>query len=328
MARKQCQVCGQPATVRVEANLNGRNSTMLLCDDHYRQLVRQQKRTVSPLEACSARAAACSRTSSAVTSSASAKTRRQLPPIPMTWSMPRLASPPPQVRVRRAVAAVGWPAASANSRKPCCRRPPNTLPNLAAPRWIPNICCWRWPTATWSRPSWVSFKIKVDDLKRQIESEAKRGDKPFEGEIGVSPRVKDALSRAFVASNELGHSYVGPEHFLIVWPRKAKGWPPTAAPLRPDAAGAAPTGQQGGRKAPRMAALRRRPTRQNSTSTRATDQDGARRQARPGDRPRAGDRNHHRGAGPAQEEQPGADRRAGCGQDRHRRRAGAAHGGG
>lgn len=51
MARKQCQVCGQPATVRVEANLNGRHSTMLLCDDHYRQLVRQQKRTVSPLEA-------------------------------------------------------------------------------------------------------------------------------------------------------------------------------------------------------------------------------------------------------------------------------------
>ncbi|WP_322872833.1 Clp protease N-terminal domain-containing protein, partial [Acinetobacter baumannii] len=28
-----------------------RHSTMLLCDDHYRQLVRQQKRTVSPLEA-------------------------------------------------------------------------------------------------------------------------------------------------------------------------------------------------------------------------------------------------------------------------------------
>ena len=51
MARKQCRVCGQPATVRVETNLNGRHSTMPLCDDHYRQLVRQQKRTVSPLEA-------------------------------------------------------------------------------------------------------------------------------------------------------------------------------------------------------------------------------------------------------------------------------------
>jgi hypothetical protein len=39
------------------------------------------------------------------------------------------------------------------------------------------------------------FKIKVDDLKRQIESEAKRGDKPFEGEIGVSPgsRTRSAV---------------------------------------------------------------------------------------------------------------------------------------
>lgn len=67
------------------------------------------------------------------------------------------------------------------------------------------------------------FKIKVDDLKRQIESEAKRGDKPFEGEIGVSPRVKDALSRAFVTSNELGHSYVGPEHFLVGLAEEGEG---------------------------------------------------------------------------------------------------------
>lgn len=51
MAKKQCQVCGQPATARVETSLNGRYTTMLLCDEHYRQLVRQQKRTISPLEA-------------------------------------------------------------------------------------------------------------------------------------------------------------------------------------------------------------------------------------------------------------------------------------
>ena len=48
-------------------------------------------------------------------------------------------------------------------------------------------------------------------------------------------------------------------------------------------------------------------------------------QARPGDRPRQGDRDHDRGPGPAQEEQPGADRRAGRRQDRHRRGPGAAH---
>lgn len=50
-------VCGQPATVRVEANLNGRHSTMLLCDDHYRQLVRQQSAPFRRWKPCSARAA-------------------------------------------------------------------------------------------------------------------------------------------------------------------------------------------------------------------------------------------------------------------------------
>ena len=64
------------------------------------------------------------------------------------------------------------------------------------------------------------FKVSADDLRDQIEREARRGeDKGAEpagaGEIGVSPRVKDALSRAFAASRDLGHSYVGPEHLLI-----------------------------------------------------------------------------------------------------------------
>ena len=98
---------------------------------------------------CSARAAACSRTSSTVTSFASATPRRRWPPIPMTWSMPRSASPPPQVQVRRAVAAVGSPAVSANSPRPYCRRPPDTLQSSGAPKSIPNTCCWRYPTAMW-----------------------------------------------------------------------------------------------------------------------------------------------------------------------------------
>ena len=61
------------------------------------------------------------------------------------------------------------------------------------------------------------FKVSVDDLRRQIEQEAPRGKTKMEegGEIGVTPRVKSALGHAFAASRELGHSYVGPEHFLI-----------------------------------------------------------------------------------------------------------------
>jgi ATP-dependent Clp protease ATP-binding subunit ClpC len=61
------------------------------------------------------------------------------------------------------------------------------------------------------------FKVSVDDLRRQLEQDTPRRDAEAseDGEIGVTPRVKSALGRAFAASRELGHSYVGPEHFLI-----------------------------------------------------------------------------------------------------------------
>jgi ATP-dependent Clp protease ATP-binding subunit ClpC len=66
------------------------------------------------------------------------------------------------------------------------------------------------------------FKVSVDELRQQLEGEDHRpnaGDYKQEAgngtEIGVSPRVKDALSRAFAVSRELGHGYVGPEHLLV-----------------------------------------------------------------------------------------------------------------
>ncbi|TGR03167.1 ATP-dependent Clp protease ATP-binding subunit [Mesorhizobium sp. M4B.F.Ca.ET.190.01.1.1] len=61
------------------------------------------------------------------------------------------------------------------------------------------------------------FKVSLDDLRRELDEAAPRGDtKPDEsGEIGVTPRMKSALGHAFTASHELGHSYVGPEHLLI-----------------------------------------------------------------------------------------------------------------
>ncbi|MCX8104124.1 MAG: Clp protease ClpC, partial [Candidatus Bipolaricaulota bacterium] len=62
-------------------------------------------------------------------------------------------------------------------------------------------------------------KISPQDIKGYIEHNAPKG--TFKAEKGqtvrlsVSPRVKSALELAFVASRELGHSYVGPEHLLI-----------------------------------------------------------------------------------------------------------------
>ncbi len=56
-----------------------------------------------------------------------------------------------------------------------------------------------------------------------------------------------------------------------------------------------------------------------------SDRTGAARQAGPGDRARRGDSPRDPGAEPADQKQSCADRRAGRGQDGHRRRAGAAH---
>jgi len=60
------------------------------------------------------------------------------------------------------------------------------------------------------------FKVDAGELKREIKAESKQGDStPENGEINISPRVKDALTRGMVASNQFGHSYIGPEHLLI-----------------------------------------------------------------------------------------------------------------
>ena len=63
------------------------------------------------------------------------------------------------------------------------------------------------------------YKLSEADLRSNIDENAPRGEREAEkGEtprIGVSPRAKSALEQAMIASRELGHSYVGPEHILI-----------------------------------------------------------------------------------------------------------------
>jgi ATP-dependent Clp protease ATP-binding subunit ClpC len=62
------------------------------------------------------------------------------------------------------------------------------------------------------------FKLSPKELKDHIESAAdkdRKREEPKTEEIGISPRVKSALQLAVAASQDLGHSYVGPEHLLI-----------------------------------------------------------------------------------------------------------------
>ena len=71
------------------------------------------------------------------------------------------------------------------------------------------------------------FRLNPDDLRTHIDQNAPNGtgetNEDLEN-IGVSPRVKSALERAFAASRELGHSYVGPEHLLIGLAEEGEGF--------------------------------------------------------------------------------------------------------
>ena len=63
------------------------------------------------------------------------------------------------------------------------------------------------------------FKVNPDDVKKYIDANTPKGAKEVkEGEtpqLYISPRVKNVFELAFRASQELGHSYVGPEHLLV-----------------------------------------------------------------------------------------------------------------
>ena len=69
------------------------------------------------------------------------------------------------------------------------------------------------------------FKVSVDELRRQLDEESPRGKASEEEprEIGVSPRVKNAIGRAMAISRDMGHSYVGPEHLLIGLAEEGEG---------------------------------------------------------------------------------------------------------
>jgi ATP-dependent Clp protease ATP-binding subunit ClpC len=61
------------------------------------------------------------------------------------------------------------------------------------------------------------LKVSGADLQAYIDQHALKEEaatRRTDGAIAVSPRLKSALERAFMASREFGHSYVGPEHML------------------------------------------------------------------------------------------------------------------
>ena len=143
-------------------------------------------------------------------------------------------------------------------------------------------------------------------------------------------RRRDACAcstRPSRSPQKAGDSYVTVERLLLALAlathhRRGQG-ARQGRGVKPEALNAAINELRGGRTAD--TAGRRGPLRRAQEIRPRPHPGGARRQARPGDRPRRGDPPHHPDPRPPHQEQSGADRRARRRQDRDRRGPRAAH---
>ena len=229
MANGACDICGRPATARVRASVNGRVQNMELCDQHYSEMARRSGRSASPLESLFGR-------------------RSLLDEFFGESGFGSLFGDSP---LRGGAlgsmgdgddAVVDATFGEGAPRRGSRRGGGRTIADRLSEQGNKLLQDAAQKAGEFGRSEvdtehlllaltssdvvktiLEQFKVDVDDLRRQIDKEAKRGDAKTEGEIGVSPRLKDALNRAFIASNELGHSYVGPEHLLIGLAEEGEG---------------------------------------------------------------------------------------------------------
>ena len=214
MANGICDICKRrPASFRAQVSVNGERQMMELCDEDYRKLARQQRRSGSPLESLFG---------------GSSLLDEFFGDSPFGGMERRFGESEGQrIPVNRG-SRRGQGGASIADR---LSEQGNKLLQEAAQKagemgrsevdtehLLFALC-----HSDVVKTLLDQVKIDVDDLRRQIDKEAPKGEAAQEGEIGVSPRLKDALNRAFIASNELGHSYVGPEHLLIGLAEEGEG---------------------------------------------------------------------------------------------------------
>nr|WP_149539648.1 AAA family ATPase [Siccirubricoccus phaeus] len=230
----KCDVCGRPATVRVRASVNGRRQDLELCDEHYREVLRQQGRTASPLEALFGRHGGLFEEffGDRPFGSLLGGLGRDLPAaeeddevVDATFGDAGAAEPPRRGQRRASARRAGGGLAARISEQG--ERLLQEAARHAAEWGRPEVDTEHLLLALTGsevvRTVLGQFKISAEQLRAQIEQEAKRDKAPHEGEVGVAPRVKDALSRAFAASTDMGHSYVGPEHLLIGLAEEGEG---------------------------------------------------------------------------------------------------------
>ncbi|SHF22319.1 ATP-dependent Clp protease ATP-binding subunit ClpC [Ruegeria intermedia] len=221
MANGICDVCKtRPATVRAQVSVNGERRTMELCDEDYRKLARRQGRSASPLESLFGGGSLFDEFfgDSGLGGSLFDRLGGQAGGDDAGDRIP------PRAASRRGQGGVSIADRLSEQGNKLLHEAANTAAEFGRAEVDTEHLLHALTGSDVVKTLLEQVKVDPDDLRRQIEQDAKRGDsKPEGSEIGVSPRVKDALNRAFLASNELGHSYIGPEHLLIGLAEEGEG---------------------------------------------------------------------------------------------------------
>jgi len=196
MARLLCDICGvRPASVRLAVLQNGQRRIVDVCDFHYAQLTRHQ-RSLSPLEAlfrADAPDAAGERPADAQAGPGGQQQVEGAEAASIDQYFSDLAK---EMLQRAAERAVQFGRREVDTE--------HLLYELADYAVVIAIL--------------KSLGVEASGIRAFIDANAQRreaSEVPSGSMIGVSPRMKSVLDRAFLASRQLGHTYVGPEHLLI-----------------------------------------------------------------------------------------------------------------
>ncbi len=158
-----------------------------------------------------------------------------------------------------------------------------------------------------------NMNVELSKVRTAVEFIIGRGDRPVVGEVGLTPRAKRVIELAIDEARRLGHNYIGTEHLLLGLVREGEGI--AAGVLESLGVNLDKVRHQvihvlsqstsvspgAGVEAPVQDA-------DPGPAGHQPDRAGAGRQARPGHRPREGDRAGHPDPWPQDEEQPGPDR--------------------
>jgi ATP-dependent Clp protease ATP-binding subunit ClpC len=190
MPELMCDICGvRPASIRVSVLRNGSRQQLDVCDYHYAQLSRHQ-RYVSPFESLFDRPSRMPETEGEAMRHP-LRRGRTLSQLDETRIEQHFSEQAKEILQRAAERAL-----QSGKRE------------VDTEHLLYELCDSDVVQALLSH-----FKITTDGLRDYIDENATKSEQAKPGhhvDIGVSPRVKGALDRAFIISKELGHSYIGP----------------------------------------------------------------------------------------------------------------------